>query len=79
MIKYVNEEIDGIRCGRLWLSAAFQHVRDNIDGLNGTAGIQDTDLIFLKALMDSPVMRGLVKVRIYITNTYTHHRIVSIT
>ncbi|GLV46175.1 hypothetical protein CBL_02891 [Carabus blaptoides fortunei] len=60
--------------------AAFQHVRDNIDGLNGTAGIQDTDLIFLKALMDSPVMRGLVKVctcNTYITGI--HHGIVSIT
>lgn len=43
--------------------AAFQHVRDNIDDLNGRTGIQDTDLIFLKGIMDSPVMKSLVKMQ----------------
>ncbi|XP_049802744.1 protein PALS2 isoform X2 [Schistocerca nitens] len=44
-------------------NAAFQHVRDNIEELNGRVGANDTDLIFLKGLMDSPVMRSLVKVQ----------------
>ncbi|XP_063234636.1 protein PALS2 isoform X2 [Bacillus rossius redtenbacheri] len=44
-------------------NAAFQHVRENIEALNGRAGAHDTDLIFLKGLMDSPIMRSLVKVQ----------------
>lgn len=43
-------------------SAAFQHVRENIDELEGKNGINETDLLFLKGLMDSPVMKSLVKV-----------------
>lgn len=45
-----------------FVSAAFQHVRDNIDELDGTDGINETDLVFLKGLMDSPVFQNLVKV-----------------
>ena len=45
----------------LVVSAAFQHVRDNIDDLNGI-GANETDLLFLKSLLDSPTMRSLVKV-----------------
>ncbi|XP_065163381.1 protein PALS2 isoform X3 [Atheta coriaria] len=44
-------------------NAAFQHVRDNIDELDGTDGINETDLVFLKGLMDSPVFQNLVKVQ----------------
>ncbi|XP_067006977.1 protein PALS2 isoform X2 [Anabrus simplex] len=44
-------------------NAAFQHIRDNIEDLNGRVGANDTDLIFLKGLMDSPIMRSLVKVQ----------------
>uniref|UniRef100_T1JKI1 MAGUK p55 subfamily member 6 n=1 Tax=Strigamia maritima TaxID=126957 RepID=T1JKI1_STRMM len=43
--------------------AAFQHVQENIDELNGRSGFQDTDLIFLKGLMNSPIMKSLVKVQ----------------
>ncbi|XP_019867829.1 protein PALS2 isoform X1 [Aethina tumida] len=44
-------------------NAAFRHVRENIDELDGQNGINETDLIFLKGLMDSPVMKNLVKVQ----------------
>lgn len=44
------------------VTAAFQHVRDNIDELDGKNGINEMDLIFLKSLMDTPVMQSLVKV-----------------
>ncbi|KAJ8920583.1 hypothetical protein NQ315_004722 [Exocentrus adspersus] len=44
-------------------NAAFQHVRENIDDLDGKNGINETDLIFLKGLMDSPVLTNLVKVQ----------------
>jgi hypothetical protein len=47
------------------VTAAFQHVRENIEDLNGRVGAHDTDLIFLKGLMDSPIMRSLVKVSLY--------------
>jgi hypothetical protein len=47
----------------VFVAAAFQHVRENIEDLNGRVGANDTDLIFLKGLMDSPIMRSLVKVR----------------
>lgn len=47
-------------------SAAFNHVKDNITELNGRAGANETDLIFLKGLMDSSVLKSLVKVSIYI-------------
>ncbi|GFW00033.1 MAGUK p55 subfamily member 6 [Trichonephila clavipes] len=41
---------------------AFQHVRENIEDLNGRVGARDTDIIFLKGLMESPVVSSLVKV-----------------
>lgn len=47
-------------------SAAFNHVKENITELNGRAGANETDLIFLKGLMDSSVLKSLVKVSIYI-------------
>ncbi|XP_023224610.1 MAGUK p55 subfamily member 6-like isoform X2 [Centruroides sculpturatus] len=43
--------------------AAFQHVRENIEDLNGRVGARDTDLIFLKSLMESPVMSSIVKMQ----------------
>ncbi|XP_076290333.1 MAGUK p55 subfamily member vari isoform X2 [Lasioglossum baleicum] len=42
-------------------SAAFMHVRDNLEELGKVA--DDTDLIFLKGLLDSPVVNSLVKVQ----------------
>lgn len=44
-------------------TAAFQHVRENIEEMNGKAGVEDKDLIFLKGLMDSPILNNLVKVK----------------
>ncbi|XP_076255969.1 MAGUK p55 subfamily member vari isoform X3 [Rhynchophorus ferrugineus] len=44
-------------------NAAFQHVRQNIEDLDGKSGINETDLIFLKGLMDSPALKNLVKVQ----------------
>ncbi|KAF5296104.1 hypothetical protein FQA39_LY02738 [Lamprigera yunnana] len=43
--------------------AALENLRENIDDLTGKSGIDETDLIFLKGLMDSPVMQRLVKVQ----------------
>lgn len=40
--------------------AAFMHVRDNLEELGKVA--DDTDLLFLKGLLDSPVVTSLVKV-----------------
>lgn len=37
-------------------------MRDNIDELDEKNAINETDLIFLKGLMDSPVLHNLVKV-----------------
>jgi hypothetical protein len=43
--------------------AAFQHVRDNLSDLNGKAGADETDLVFLKGLLASPAVTQLMKVR----------------
>ncbi|KAG8330382.1 MAGUK p55 sub member 6 [Homalodisca vitripennis] len=40
---------------------AFQHVRDNMEELNGSAGAKETDLLFLRTLLDSPVVKSLVQ------------------
>ncbi|XP_011871065.1 PREDICTED: MAGUK p55 subfamily member 2 isoform X3 [Vollenhovia emeryi] len=42
-------------------NAAFMHVRDNLEELGEVA--DDTDLLFLKGLLDSPVVTSLVKVQ----------------
>lgn len=44
--------------------AAFMHVRDNLEELGKVA--DDTDLLFLKGLLDSPVVTSLVKVSFHI-------------
>ncbi|XP_043288288.1 protein PALS2 isoform X2 [Venturia canescens] len=43
-------------------TAAFMHVRDNIEEL-GKVAADDTDLLFLKGLLDSPVVNSLVKLQ----------------
>lgn len=40
--------------------AAFMHVRDNIDELGKVA--DETNLLFLKGLLDDPVVESLVRV-----------------
>ncbi|XP_015174510.1 PREDICTED: MAGUK p55 subfamily member 6 isoform X2 [Polistes dominula] len=42
-------------------NAAFMHVRENLEELGKVAN--DTDLLFLKGLLDSPVVNSLVKVQ----------------
>lgn len=59
----------------LIVTAAFRHVRDNIEEIDVDA--HDTDLIFLKGLLDSPVVKSLVKVSekqtIRLTKTITRN------
>ncbi|KAL3185282.1 hypothetical protein MRX96_031140 [Rhipicephalus microplus] len=57
--------------------AAFQHVRENIEDLNGRVGARDTDLIFLKGLMESPVMTCLVQVQDHLEEKTTTFKPVS--
>lgn len=44
-------------------SAAFQHVRENVSELDSRAGANETDLVFLKGLLDSPAVKQLMQVR----------------
>lgn len=44
------------------ISAAFQHIKDNLTELNGRAGANETDLVFLKGILDSPAVTQLIKV-----------------
>ncbi|KAF7409396.1 hypothetical protein HZH68_003777 [Vespula germanica] len=44
--------------------AAFMHVRENLEELGKVAN--DTDLLFLKGLLDSPVVTSLVKVSLHL-------------
>ncbi|XP_066954191.1 protein PALS2 isoform X9 [Macrobrachium rosenbergii] len=44
-------------------NAAYEHVVERMGELNGTADAHHTDLLFLKGLMDSPIMKSLVKVQ----------------
>lgn len=43
-------------------AAAFQHVRDNMDEINYHVKAKETDIIFLKTLMDNSTMESLIKV-----------------
>lgn len=40
----------------------MQQVLDNLMGLPGTPGAADLDLIFLRGIMESPIVRSLAKV-----------------
>lgn len=46
----------------LFVIAAFQHVRDNMDEINNHVKAKETDIIFLKNLMDNPTVKSLIKV-----------------
>ncbi|KAJ7422923.1 membrane palmitoylated protein 2 [Pitangus sulphuratus] len=41
--------------------AAMQQVLDNLMGLPGSPGVADLDLIFLRGIMESPIVRSLAK------------------
>ncbi|NXD85718.1 MPP2 protein, partial [Halcyon senegalensis] len=43
------------------VSPAMQQVLDNLMGLPGTPGAADLDLIFLRGIMESPIVRSLAK------------------
>ncbi|XP_032666844.1 MAGUK p55 subfamily member 6 isoform X3 [Odontomachus brunneus] len=55
-----TESMNGVKIYQID-NAAFMHVRDNIEELGKVA--DDTDLLFLKGLLDSPVVTSLVKVQ----------------
>lgn len=40
---------------------AFQHVKDNISEADGV--VSETDLVFLKGLLDNPAVKQMIKVR----------------
>lgn len=42
---------------------AMQQVLDNLGDLPTTTGAKDIDLIFLKGVMESPIVRSLAKVK----------------
>lgn len=42
---------------------AMQQVLDNLMGLPGGPGAADLDLIFLRGIMESPIVRSLAKVQ----------------
>ncbi|NXQ36924.1 MPP2 protein, partial [Alaudala cheleensis] len=42
-------------------SPAMQQVLDNLMGLPGSPGVADLDLIFLRGIMESPIVRSLAK------------------
>ncbi|NWQ83959.1 MPP2 protein, partial [Columbina picui] len=46
---------------RVPVSPAMQQVLDNLMGLPGTPGAADLDLIFLRGIMESPIVRSLAK------------------
>ncbi|XP_076243941.1 uncharacterized protein LOC143185091 [Calliopsis andreniformis] len=64
------DSIDAMNGTKLYQmeNAAFMHVRDNLEELGKVA--EDTDLLFLKGLLDSPVVTSLVKL---IGNTIHGH------
>jgi len=43
-------------------TAAFQHLRDSVDDFNNHIKVKETDIIFLKSLMDNPTVESLIKV-----------------
>lgn len=47
----------------LCVRLAMQQVLDNLGELPSTTGAKDIDLIFLKGIMESPIVRSLAKVK----------------
>ncbi|XP_050427061.1 protein PALS2 [Adelges cooleyi] len=55
--------MDQISLHKIHDNAAFQHVRDNIDEINHHVKAKETDIIFLKTLMDNPTVESIIKVQ----------------
>jgi hypothetical protein len=45
-----------------YFTEAFQHVRENFSELESVAVANDTDLVFLKGLLDNPAVSQLIQV-----------------
>lgn len=56
-----------------FLSSVMQQVLDNLKDLPSGTGAKDIDLIFLRGIMESPIVRSLAKV----THTHTRWNIIS--
>lgn len=52
----------GFFCHFFLLSAAMQQVLDNLTDLPTSTGAEEIDLIFLKGIMENPIVRSLAKV-----------------
>ncbi|XP_055601100.1 protein PALS2-like isoform X3 [Uranotaenia lowii] len=44
-------------------NAAFQHVRDNLEDLNGKPEVNDTDLVFLQGILENPAVTQVIKIQ----------------
>ncbi|KAL1378922.1 hypothetical protein pipiens_015270, partial [Culex pipiens pipiens] len=42
-------------------NAAFQHVRENLDDLNGKSEANETDLVFLQGILENPAVTQVIK------------------
>lgn len=63
------------QCNFLLLSViaeAFQHVRDNVDENDSSVGANETDLVFLKGILDSPAVTQFIKVSVSDWTNYTN-------
>ncbi|XP_039441184.1 protein PALS2 isoform X1 [Culex pipiens pallens] len=43
--------------------AAFQHVRENLDDLNGKSEANETDLVFLQGILENPAVTQVIKIQ----------------
>ncbi|XP_022160059.1 MAGUK p55 subfamily member 6 isoform X2 [Myzus persicae] len=55
--------VDRVSSHKIHDNAAFQHVRDNMDEINYHVKAKETDIIFLKTLMNNPTVESLIKVQ----------------
>lgn len=46
----------------VFISAAMQQVLDNLTELPSSTGAEEIDLIFLKGIMENPIVKSLAKV-----------------
>lgn len=60
----------------LCFSIAMQQVLENLEELPISIGAKDIDLIFLKGVMESPIVQSLAKV-ISANKTHNKHRILN--
>ncbi|MED6255425.1 hypothetical protein ATANTOWER_009582 [Ataeniobius toweri] len=62
--KVINMTVANAKSG-----SAMQQVLDNLKDMPSGTGAKDIDLIFLKGIMESPIVRSLAKVRHKLTQT----------